>query len=375
MSIVRHQENLSIAANDSHKRAIEIESAAPFPVVSLRGVSKTFRSVAVVGNVSFELQRGEILALLGPSGCGKTTTLRLIAGFEKPDAGRILVQGKLVAGSDFFIPPEQRSVGLVFQDYALFPHKTVADNVVYGLKGMEKRRKERVLSEMLDLVGLKGYESRYPHQLSGGEQQRVAVARALSPCPSALLLDEPFSSLDADMRSQMRMEVLSILRRAKTTAILVTHDQEEAFSLADRVGVLNKGRLEQLDTPEVIYHRPSTIFVARFVGQADFLTADVSNGRLKTEVGTFTIERSISSPKVRLMVRPDDIKIVPESNGNAVIIGRDFRGSENLYSIRLGSGQVVRSNRPSTAIYPINQRVRTWADMDHLVTFPCGESE
>ncbi len=139
--------------------------------------------------------------------------------------------------------------------------------------------------------------------------------------------------------------------------------------------MLNKGRLEQLDTPEVIYHRPSTIFVARFVGQADFLTADVSNGRLKTEVGTFTIERSISSPKVRLMVRPDDIKIVPESNGNAVISGRDFRGSENLYSIRLGSGQVVRSNRPSTAIYPINQRVRTWADMDHLVTFPCGESE
>ena len=354
----------------------EAETKADTPqVVSLRGTSKAYGDIAVIHDVSFEIKKGEILALLGPSGCGKTTTLRLIAGFEQPDAGEIYIQGRLTASPDFSMPPERRSVGMVFQDYALFPYMTVSANIVYGLRGMEQWRQERVLAEMLELVGMKGFGGRYPHQLSGGEQQRVAVARALAPCPAALLLDEPFSNLDTDMRSQMRVEVLSILRRARTTAILVTHDQEEAFTLADRVGVLNQGRLEQLDTPEVIYHRPRTPFVARFAGQADFLTAEVKNGQVVTDLGSFSIDGPIPSPRLRVMIRPDDLDFIPEDEGNAVIISRDFRGSENLYSVRLGSGQVVRSSRPSTAIYPINQRVHVQANLDHVVIFPCDEVE
>ncbi len=361
----------------------EAETRAHTPhVVSLQGVSKTYGDIPVIQDASFEIRQGEILALLGASGCGKTTTLRLIAGFEQPDAGEIHIQGRLAAGPGFSIPPEQRSVGMMFQDFALFPHMTVAENVVYGLKGMERSRQEKVLAGMLELVGMEGFDGRYPHQLSGGEQQRVAVARALAPCPAALLLDEPFSNLDADMRAQMRLEVLSILRRAGTTAILVTHDQEEAFTLADRVGVLNEGRLEQLDTPEAIYHRPCTPFVARFVGQADFLTAVAKNGQVETELGSFSIDEPIPRLGLRVMIRPDDIDFTIDDEGEslrdegeAVIISREFLGSENLYGIRLGSGQVVRSSQPSTVIHPIDQRVKVEADLDHVVLFPCDEVE
>ncbi len=344
-------------------------------VVSLQGVSKTYGDIPVIQDASFEIRQGEILALLGASGCGKTTTLRLIAGFEQPDAGEIYIQGRLAAGPGFSMPPERRSVGMMFQDYALFPHMTVAENVVYGLKGMEKAQQKKVLAGMLELVGMEGYDGRYPHQLSGGEQQRVAVARALAPCPAALLLDEPFSNLDADMRAQMRLEVLSILRRAGTTAILVTHDQEEAFTLADRVGVLNEGRLEQLDTPEAIYHRPCTPFVARFVGQADFLTAVAKNGQVETELGSFSIDEPIPRLGLRVMIRPDDIDFTLDDEGEALIISREFLGSENLYGIRLGSGQVVRSSQPSTVIHPIDQRVKVEANLDHVVLFPGEEVE
>ncbi len=352
----------------------EAETKSDTPqVVSIKGASKTYGDIAVIHDVSFEIKQGEILALLGPSGCGKTTTLRLIAGFEQPDAGEIFIQGRLTASPDFSMPPEQRSVGMIFQDYALFPHMTVAENVIYGLRGMERWRKEKVLAGMLELVDMQGYEGRYPHQLSGGEQQRIAVARALAPCPAALLLDEPFSNLDADMRIQMRSEVLSILRRAGTTAILVTHDQEEAFTFADRVGVLTDGQLEQLDTPEAIYHRPRTPFVARFVGQADFLTAVTKNGQVVTELGSFPFEEPMPRLGLRVMIRSDDIDFMLDDEGKAVITEREFLGSENLYTIRLESGQVVRSSQPSTAIYPINQKVRVQANLDHVVIFPCDE--
>ncbi|KKK86934.1 hypothetical protein LCGC14_2758290 [marine sediment metagenome] len=264
---------------------------------------------------------------------------------------------------------------MMFQEYALFPHMTVPENVVYGLKGMERWQQKKVLAGMLELVDMEGYEDRYPHQLSGGEQQRVAVARALAPCPAALLLDEPFSNLDADLRAQMRSEVLSILRRAGTTAILVTHDQEEAFILADRVGVLNQGRLEQLGTPEDIYHRPRTPFVARFVGQADFLIAVVKDGQVETELGSFYVDEPIHHRRLRVMIRPDDIDFVIDNQGKATIINREFLGSENLYNIRLGSGEMVRSSQPSTSIYPIDQKVHITANLDHVVVFLYDETE
>ncbi|MHC4684775.1 MAG: ABC transporter ATP-binding protein [Planctomycetota bacterium] len=344
-----------------------------YPRVSLRGISKAFDGIPVIQDLSFEVSQGEILALLGPSGCGKTTTLRLTAGFERPDRGEISIQGRLVASPDFTLPPEQRSMGMVFQDYALFPHMTVAANIVYGLRDLEQWRQERVLTGMLELVGMEGYGGYYPYQLSGGQQQRVAVARALAPCPAALLLDEPFSNLDADMRSQMRLEVLSILRQAMTTAILVTHDQGEAFTLADRVGVLNQGRLEQLDIPEAIYHRPQTAFVARFVGQADFLRAEVKQGHVVTELGSFTTNEPLPGTRLNVMIRPDDIDFIPDDQAKTVIVGREFRGSENIYSIRLESGQVIRSSQPSTAIYPLKQSVQVRANLDHVVIFPADE--
>jgi iron(III) transport system ATP-binding protein len=355
------------------EKSMKPEMEADSPVVSLKSVSKSFDGVVVIQNLSFELIESEILALLGPSGCGKTTILRLLAGFEQPDVGEIFIQGRLMTDSRFSVPPEQRSVGMVFQDYALFPHLTVAQNILYGLSGLEGWRQEKILAGMLERIGMEGYGNRYPHQLSGGQQQRVAVARALAPCPSALLLDEPFSNLDADMRSQMRSEVLSILREAKTTAILVTHDQEEAFTLADRVGVLNQHRLEQLGSPEAIYHRPETPFVARFVGQADFVPAEFKKGRVMTELGSFTTNQHFARSTLRVMIRPDDIDFTPDDQATAVMVGREFRGSENIYSIRLESGQVVRSSQPSTTIHPLMQRVQVRANLDHVVTFPAGE--
>ncbi len=353
----------------AQKRAAERHENVSQRVI-LRGVSKSYGSTAIIRDVSFEMRQGEILALLGPSGSGKTTILRLIAGFEQLDKGEIFIQQTLTASLHLSIAPERRSVGMMFQDYALFPHMTVAKNVRYGLKGMDRRQQEKVLAGMLTLVGMEGYGGRYPHQLSGGEQQRIALARALAPCPAALLLDEPFSNLDADMRSRMRLEVLSILQRANTTTILVTHDQEEAFTLADRVGVLKEGRLEQLDTPESLYHRPRTPFVARFVGQADFLAAVAKNGRVETELGHFSVEGPIPPLGLRVMIRPDDIDFIPDDRGEAVIISREFLGSENLYSIRLRSGQMVRSSRPSMAIYRVDQKVSVQANLNHVVIFP-----
>jgi iron(III) transport system ATP-binding protein len=361
--------------NDLEEKGEVIRKEGTSQRVSLRGISKYYGNRAVIRDVSFAIRQGEILALLGPSGSGKTTILRLIAGFEQLDKGEIYIQQKLMAGLHVSIAPERRSVGMMFQDYALFPHMTVVKNVVYGLKGMERRRQEKVLEGMLALVGMEGYGDRYPHQLSGGEQQRIALARALAPCPAALLLDEPFSNLDADMRSRMRLEVLSILQRANTTTIIVTHDQEEAFTLADRVGVLKEGRLEQLDTPENIYHKPRTPFVARFVGQADFLKAVAGNDRVETELGHFSVEEPIPDLRFRVMIRPDDIGFTPDEQGEAEIIGREFLGSENLYSIRLRSGQMVRSSRPSMDIYRVGQKVSVQANLDHVVIFPSEEFE
>ena len=350
-------------------RAGAVGAPAAARVVELRGVTKRYAANEVIHGISFHVAHGEIISLLGPSGCGKTTIFRLIAGFEVPDSGEIHVQGRQVAGPRRSVPPDRRSVGMVFQDYALFPHMTAADNIMYGLEGLERRRRQAILETMLDLVGLRGYGLRYPHQLSGGEQQRVAVARALAPCPAALLLDEPFSNLDADTRGRMRKEVLEILHQAQTTAILVTHDREEAFSVGDRVGVLHGGQLEQLDTPEVVYHQPRTTFVAGFVGQADFLDAVLRDDRAVTELGCFSVRATGGCGKVRVMLRPDDVDFLADDQGTARIVGREFLGAENLYTIRLQSGQSLRSVQSSTRVVPPGTRVRILAEPEHVVVF------
>ena len=323
--------------------------------------------------LSFTLESGRILALLGPSGCGKTTTLRLIAGFEAPDEGQIAIAGRTVADASrgIHVAPEARGVGVVFQDYALFPHLTVGQNVGFGLERASRSDRRARVAQVLGLVGLTEFIERYPHELSGGQQQRVAVARALAPAPALILLDEPFSNLDTDLRALMRDEVEKILRATGTTAIFVTHDQEEAFTIADQVGVLDQGRLEQLGSPETIYHHPSTPFVAEFVGAADFLPGVVTADGVATEIGRFGgADGRAPGERVRVMIRPDDVDFVPDDSADAVITRRFFRGSETLYCLGLPSGHRVHSSQPSSATFQIGLRVRPRPHVLHVVTFP-----
>lgn len=345
-------------------------------VIELKNVSKRYAGGGppAVESLNLTVKHGEIVSILGPSGCGKTTTLRLIAGLERPEEGEIILGGKTVAGRGDFVQPERRNIGMVFQDLALFPHMTVRENVAFGLQGFEKGRKEKIVDLMLGMVGLFGMAERYPHQLSGGQQQRVALARALAPCPIVVLLDEPFSNLDADMRVQMRAEVHRILHEAKATAIFVTHDQEEAFSMADRVAVMREGRIEQVDVPERIYHAPATKFVADFVGQADFIKGWINGKVIVTEIGEFAnVTKHLDGKEVELMIRPDDVGIAKDDKGIGFIISRNFRGSENLYAVQLPSGSIVHSSQASTVVFDEGTRVRLSIAPEHIVVFLNGE--
>lgn len=340
-------------------------------VLELRGISCAYDvGRPAVRDISFMANEGEIICLLGPSGCGKTTILRAIAGFEPVRSGQIFLSGELVSAPGQIIPTELRRVGMVFQEYALFPHLRVQDNIAFGLRNLKRAERKARVQDILRLVGLEGFERRYPHELSGGQQQRVALARALVQNPVVLLLDEPFSNLDPDMASRMRQELHALLRRTKTTTILVTHDHEEAFAMADRVAVLNQGRLEQFDTPETIYHMPATPFVADFVGQADFIPGTVSHGVVQTELGEFpnTLECEDGASLV-VMIRPDDIHLVPTKGAPAHVLSRQFRGSENLYAVSLPSGRVVHSSQSSTSVYQEGTPVELRVLASHTVLF------
>jgi iron(III) transport system ATP-binding protein len=340
-------------------------------VLELRAVSCAYDvGRPAVRDISFAAKEGEILCLLGPSGCGKTTILRAIAGFEPVRSGQIFLSGRLVSSPDQMTPTEERHVGMVFQEYALFPHLRVQDNIAFGLRHLKRSDRKARVQDMLRLVGLEGFERRYPHELSGGQQQRVALARALVQHPVVLLLDEPFSNLDPDMAGRMRQELHDLLRRTKTTTILVTHDHDEAFAMADRIAVLNQGRLEQFDTPETIYHMPETPFVADFVGQADFIPGTVSNGMVYTELGEFpNTLKAEDGTTVVVMIRPDDIHLVPTKGATSHVLSRQFRGSENLYAVSLPSGQVVHSSQGSTSVYQEGTPVELRVLASHTVLF------
>ncbi|MFO0700620.1 MAG: ABC transporter ATP-binding protein [Nitrospira sp.] len=340
-------------------------------ILELRSVSCAYdASRPAVRDISFSAREGEILCLLGPSGCGKTTVLRAIAGLEPVQAGQIVLSGQVVSSPLETLPTEARRVGMVFQEYALFPHLRVEDNIAFGLRHLAKTERTSRVQDMLRLTGLEGFDHRYPHELSGGQQQRVALARALVQNPVVLLLDEPFSNLDPDMASHMRQEVHVLLRQMNTTTIMVTHDHEEAFAMADRIAVLNQGVLEQMDSPELIYHLPATRFVADFVGQADFIAGQIQRGMVHTELGEFpnTINGS-EGDHVVVMIRPDDVHLVPNKSAKPKIVARQFRGSENLYTVQLPSGQIVHSSESSTSVYQEGTSVELRVSATHTVLF------
>jgi iron(III) transport system ATP-binding protein len=335
-------------------RSDEVEASV---VVACAGLHKRFGDVRAVDGLSLDLHQGEIGALLGPSGCGKTTLLRLLAGFERPDAGEIRVAGTLVAGGRTFLAPERRRIGMVFQDYALFPHLDVAANVGYALG----RRPDRArVEEALALVGLEGLGARRPHELSGGQQQRVALARALAPTPELILLDEPFSNLDAALRDRVRADVRDILRAAGVTALLVTHDQEEALSLADTVAVMRSGRIEQTGSPEEIYGTPASRWVAEFLGEVDVLPGEAAGGTATCALGRVPVPEGVEGP-VEVLVRPESLTVGmhrDEGEHDAVVVERTFYGHDQLVVLELRDGLRVRSRSMGFPAWHPGDRLR-----------------
>lgn len=341
--------------------------------LELDNLVRRFGTRSAVNGLSMRLAKGSIGCLLGPSGCGKTTALRCIAGFEPVDEGSIRAHGRLLASPGFHAAPESRQIGMVFQDYALFPHLTVLDNVAFGLHRMDRSRRTRRAEEILDTVGLAEHRGNYPHQLSGGQQQRVALARALAPEPEIVLLDEPFSSLDVELRERLGIEVRTVLKTLNTTALLVTHDQQEAFAVADLVGVMRDGRLEQWDAPYQLYHRPATRFVADFIGQGVFITGEVvAPGTVQTEIGVVRANGSgrwHTGRHVDLLLRPDDVIHDDASTLRAEVCQRAFRGAEFLYTLRLPSGVHLLSLVPSHHDHAVGERIGIRIEPDHVVAF------
>jgi iron(III) transport system ATP-binding protein len=335
-------------------------------MIRLEGVAKHFGRVRAVEGADLEVGGGELVALLGPSGCGKTTLLRLIAGFEAPDAGTIRVGGRLVAGRGAWIPPERRRVGIVFQDYALFPHLTVGRNVGFGLPRQLRRAQVRSL---LELVGLGGLEARYPHELSGGQQQRVALARALAPQPDVILLDEPWSNIDPLLRQSMRDELAEILRAAGVTVLLVTHDREEAFSISDRVALMSHGTVVQAGAAEDLYLRPTTRWAAEFAGAGNFLPGRLVDGTVETPLGSFPALNANGATAVEALIRPERVELRTDAGGSAIVVSRQFRGHDVFYRVKLADGTLVVSQRPSTETVSLGARVTVHAHAGSVPVF------
>ena len=349
-------------------------------VLEVRAVRQAYGAQVVVQDVSFALARGSIGCILGPSGCGKTTLLRGIAGFEPVVAGEILIDGAVVTRPGFQLAPELRRIGMVFQDYSLFPHLSVAQNIGFGLRDLPRTQREACVAQLAELVGVSAARDKYPHELSGGQQQRTALARALAPRPELILLDEPFSNLDVDLRERLSLEVREIIKASGATAVLVTHDQHEAFAIADEIGILHQGRIQQWDSAYNLYHRPINRFVADFVGQGVFLPARVINPRSveielgvlqgdiphQCRVGCDACGRGCSA---EVLLRPDDVVHDDASPMQAEVVHKAFRGAEILYTLRLDSGQKVLALVPSHHNHPIGEKIGIRLDADHVVAF------
>ena len=363
-----------------------VETAVEDPdrtVLTMEGISKDYGREVAVENLSLSVNEGELLTLLGPSGCGKTTTLRMIAGLEEPTKGSITIAGKTVtADADgAFRKPEERDVGIVFQNYALFPHLNVAENIAFGLQEMDDVDADQRVAELLELVDLEAHEEKMPNQLSGGQQQRVALARSLAPEPDVLLLDEPFSNLDVRLRVEMREEVRRILKRAGVTAISVTHDQEEALSISDRVAIMNDGAIAQIGDPGEVFENPESRFVASFLGQASFLSARVTDDTLETGLGSFDPQllngpiEAYDGAMIDVLVRPDDLQAMPTSEPKAdgYVVHRQYNGPSFIYRVELHSGDVVHCMHNHVETFEAGQPVGVDLVADHeLAWYPSG---
>ncbi|HAX23288.1 MAG TPA: ABC transporter ATP-binding protein [Hydrogenophaga sp.] len=352
--------------------------------VSQLSVRYAGQQPAAVDGVSFGLRAGDIGVLIGPSGCGKTTLLRAVAGLERASSGSITLQGETVSDGQHHMPAEQRRIGMVFQDYALFPHLDIARNVGFGIAKLSRNEREKRVAEVLKLVGLDGMQARYPHELSGGQQQRVALARALAPRPRLLLLDEPFSNLDVDLRERLAHEVRAILKAAGATALFVTHDQLEAFAIGDVIGVMHQGHLHQWDDAYALYHRPATRFVAEFIGHGVFAPAQIrlvgNEVSVQTPLGALhdveecPLPSAYESGLCDVLLRADDIVHDDLAPAKAQIVRKAFRGSEFLYTLRLASGETLMTHVPSHHNHAVGEWIGIRAEVDHVVTFARGAS-
>ena len=356
------------------------EPISPEHALRTLSLTKRFGDVVAVDDVNLEVRRGEFLGVLGPSGCGKTTLLRLVAGFERPDGGGVEIGGAVVAGPRRHLPPEARRVGMVFQESALFPHLDVAGNIGFGLP---RRRRDARVAELVALVGLAGLHGRMPHELSGGQQQRVALARALAPDPAIILLDEPFSSLDATLRAQLRGEVRDILRAAGATTLFVTHDQAEALEISDRVAVMRAGRIEQLAAPDELYLRPINRFVAGFVGEANLLPGEVRHGEVQTMVGRFRAGdgQLRDGTRAEVLLRPEQLHMLPVDRLSSPpreeavlrVVRRVFHGSEVHHVLRSRAGLEIEAATPSSATLEVGTEVIAHARAREVPVYPIGE--
>lgn len=343
-------------------------------LLSVEHVCKSYGDNRVAHEVNFSLKKGEIGCLLGPSGCGKTTLLRVIAGFESIQSGLVRIDNTVVTSKDDTLPPEKRSIGMVFQDYALFPHLTVCENVGFGIRKMSSSARKGRVADLLSLVGLSETCHKYPHEISGGQQQRVALARALAPKPELLLLDEPFSNLDALLRDRLTVEVRDILKDLGTTALMVTHNQHEAFSVADKIGVLFKGKMQQWESAHSIYHRPANLEVAQFVGDGTLVTGKVVGpGRVSSSLGV--LEGRLSLPcesgcEVNLLLRPEDILHVEDAPLKGIILHKSFRGPSIVYQLQLPSGEKCQALVSSHHDHSVGESIGIMPEMDNLIVFP-----
>ena len=340
-------------------------------LLEVRNLRQAYGNHQVVVDLTFSLARGAIGCLLGPSGGGKTTVLRCIAGFEAVLDGEIRLAGRLVSRAGVMLPPEERHIGMVFQDYALFPHLSVAANIAFGLHATPQAQRAARVRELADVVGLGSVLDKYPHEISGGQQQRVALARALAPRPELLLLDEPFSNLDIDLRERLSLEVRDIIKASGATAVLVTHDQQEAFAMADEIGILHEGRVQQWDSPYNLYHRPANRFVADFVGQGVFLPARaIRPGQVEIELGILRGgELPGNGETLEVLLRPDDIVHDDAAPTRAEVLHKAFRGAEILYTLRLESGRKVLALVPSHHNHALGEKIGIRLDVDHVVAF------